>query len=176
MARFVTAGVIDLTLCTYGPLGKSNSPTKFRSSLILGLATRGPKLTTQKVLCNYLCRCNLRIRDLAVIMHMVQIKNDFPDMTHKSDIRTAGTCITGTVSVHTVSSLASCFFRVGRRPDTFHTLSQGADTDTKHFVHLLSHYIHHYMMKPHIAKCANDGWPMFVSSDDHVLRLNTVGL
>jgi hypothetical protein len=40
-ARFVTAGAIDPKLCTYVPLGKSNSQTKFRSSLILGLATRG---------------------------------------------------------------------------------------------------------------------------------------
>jgi hypothetical protein len=34
-ARFVTAGAIDPKLCTYVPLGKSNSQTKFRSSLIL---------------------------------------------------------------------------------------------------------------------------------------------
>jgi hypothetical protein len=47
-ARFVTAGAIDLKLCTYVPLGKSNSHTK--SSLILGLVTRGPKPKTQKVL------------------------------------------------------------------------------------------------------------------------------
>jgi hypothetical protein len=33
---------IDLKLCTYVPLGKSNSQTKFWSSLILGLATRPP--------------------------------------------------------------------------------------------------------------------------------------
>jgi hypothetical protein len=32
------------------PLGKSNSQTKFRSSLILDLATRGPNPETQKVL------------------------------------------------------------------------------------------------------------------------------
>jgi hypothetical protein len=38
MARFVTAGAIDPKLCTYVPLGKSNSHTKFRFSLILGLA------------------------------------------------------------------------------------------------------------------------------------------
>jgi hypothetical protein len=43
MARFVTAGAIDLKLCTYVPLGKSNSQAKFWSSLILGFATRGPK-------------------------------------------------------------------------------------------------------------------------------------
>jgi hypothetical protein len=42
-ARFVTAGAIDPKLCTYVPLGKSNSQTKFWSSLILGLATRGSK-------------------------------------------------------------------------------------------------------------------------------------
>jgi hypothetical protein len=37
---------IDPKLCTYVLLGKSNSQTKFRSSLILGLATRGPKPKT----------------------------------------------------------------------------------------------------------------------------------
>jgi hypothetical protein len=37
---------IDPKLCTYVPLGKSNSQTKFRSSLILSLATRGPKPKT----------------------------------------------------------------------------------------------------------------------------------
>jgi hypothetical protein len=42
-ARFVTAGAIDPKLSTYVPLGKSNSQTKFRSSLILSLSTRGPK-------------------------------------------------------------------------------------------------------------------------------------
>jgi hypothetical protein len=45
-ARFVTAGPTHPKLCTYVPLGKSNS----QSSLILGLATRGPKPKTQKVL------------------------------------------------------------------------------------------------------------------------------
>jgi hypothetical protein len=49
-ARFVTAGAIDPNLCTYVLSGKSNSETKFRSSLILGLVTRGQKLKTQKVL------------------------------------------------------------------------------------------------------------------------------
>jgi hypothetical protein len=49
-ARFVTAGAINLKLCTYIPLAKSNSQIKFGSSLILGLATRGPKPKTQKVL------------------------------------------------------------------------------------------------------------------------------
>jgi hypothetical protein len=49
-AHFVTAGAIDPKLCTYVPLGKSNSQIKCRSSLILGLATRGPKSKTQKVL------------------------------------------------------------------------------------------------------------------------------
>jgi hypothetical protein len=43
-ARFVTTGAIDLKICTYVPLGKSNSQT----SLILGLATRGPKPKTPK--------------------------------------------------------------------------------------------------------------------------------
>jgi hypothetical protein len=37
---------INPKLCTYVPLGKSNSQTKFRSSLILGLATTGPKPKT----------------------------------------------------------------------------------------------------------------------------------
>jgi hypothetical protein len=35
-----------IKLCTYVPLGKSISQTKFQSSLILGLATRGPKPKT----------------------------------------------------------------------------------------------------------------------------------
>jgi hypothetical protein len=43
VARFVTIKAIALKLCIHVPLGKSNSQTKFRSSLILGLATRGPK-------------------------------------------------------------------------------------------------------------------------------------
>jgi hypothetical protein len=43
MARFVTAGAIDLNLCTYVPLGKSSSQATFQFSLILGLATRGTK-------------------------------------------------------------------------------------------------------------------------------------
>jgi hypothetical protein len=34
---------IDRKLCTYVPIGKSNSQTKFRFSLISGLATRGAK-------------------------------------------------------------------------------------------------------------------------------------
>jgi hypothetical protein len=46
MARFVTAGAIDTKLCTCVSLGKNNSQIKFQSSLILGLATRGPKLKT----------------------------------------------------------------------------------------------------------------------------------
>jgi hypothetical protein len=37
---------IDPKLCTYVPLGKNNLQTKFHSSLILGLATRGPKPKT----------------------------------------------------------------------------------------------------------------------------------
>jgi hypothetical protein len=40
-ARFLTTGAIHQKLCTYVPLGKSNSQTKFRSNLSLGLATRG---------------------------------------------------------------------------------------------------------------------------------------
>jgi hypothetical protein len=47
-ARFVTAGAIDPKLCAYVPLGKSNSQTKFLSSLILGLATRVPKTENTK--------------------------------------------------------------------------------------------------------------------------------
>jgi hypothetical protein len=50
MARFVTAGAIDLKLCTYVPLGEMILQTKIRSDLILDLATRGPKPKTQKVL------------------------------------------------------------------------------------------------------------------------------
>jgi hypothetical protein len=42
----VTAGGIDLKFCT----GEMTVQTKFRSDLILGLATRGPKLKTHKVL------------------------------------------------------------------------------------------------------------------------------
>jgi hypothetical protein len=42
--------VIDMQLCTYVPLGNSNSQTKFRSRLILSLANRGLKPKTQKVL------------------------------------------------------------------------------------------------------------------------------
>jgi hypothetical protein len=38
---------IDMQRCTYVPLGNSNSQTKFRSSLILRLATRGPKQKTK---------------------------------------------------------------------------------------------------------------------------------
>jgi hypothetical protein len=36
--RFVTIKAIALKLCIHVPLGKSNSQTKFQSSLILGLA------------------------------------------------------------------------------------------------------------------------------------------
>jgi hypothetical protein len=43
LACFVTAGAIDLKLRTYVPQSKSNSLNKFRSSLIVGLATRWPK-------------------------------------------------------------------------------------------------------------------------------------
>jgi hypothetical protein len=43
MACFVTAGAIDLKLCTYVPLGKRNAQTKFWFVLILGLATRDQK-------------------------------------------------------------------------------------------------------------------------------------
>jgi hypothetical protein len=49
-ARFLTAGAIDLKLCTYVTLGEMSVQTKFRSDLILSLATRGPKPKTQKVL------------------------------------------------------------------------------------------------------------------------------
>jgi hypothetical protein len=49
-ARFVTAGAIDLKLWTYVPLGEMSVQTKFRSDLILGFATRGPKPKRQKVL------------------------------------------------------------------------------------------------------------------------------
>jgi hypothetical protein len=49
-ARFVAAGATDLKLCSYVPLCHLTSHTKFRSDLILGLATKGPKLKTQKVL------------------------------------------------------------------------------------------------------------------------------
>jgi hypothetical protein len=49
-ARFVTAGAIDLKLCAYVPVGEISVQTKFRSDLILGLATRGPKPKTQQVL------------------------------------------------------------------------------------------------------------------------------
>jgi hypothetical protein len=49
-ARFITAGAIDLKVCTYVPLGEMNVQTKFWSNLILGLATRGPKPKMQKVL------------------------------------------------------------------------------------------------------------------------------
>jgi hypothetical protein len=47
MARFVAAEAIDPKLCTYVPLGKSNSHTKFRSSLILYLATRKSAITPE---------------------------------------------------------------------------------------------------------------------------------
>jgi hypothetical protein len=46
-ARFVTAGSIDLKLCTYVPLGEMILETKFRCDLIPGFVTRGPKLKTQ---------------------------------------------------------------------------------------------------------------------------------
>jgi hypothetical protein len=49
-------GAIDLNLCTYVPLVKSNSQTKFCYSLILGLASRGPKPKTLKVLLIFLRR------------------------------------------------------------------------------------------------------------------------
>jgi hypothetical protein len=42
-ARFVTAGAIDLILCTYVPLGEMSIQTKFWSDLILALATRETK-------------------------------------------------------------------------------------------------------------------------------------
>ena len=49
MARFVTAGAIDLKLGTHVPLGNRNSETKFRLFLIPGLATRGPNVKTEKM-------------------------------------------------------------------------------------------------------------------------------
>jgi hypothetical protein len=49
-ARFVAARAIDLKLSTYVPLGHMTYQTKFQSDLILGLATREPKLKTQNVL------------------------------------------------------------------------------------------------------------------------------
>jgi hypothetical protein len=41
---------IDLKLCTHVPLGQRLSGNEFWPNLILGLATRGPKPKTQKVL------------------------------------------------------------------------------------------------------------------------------
>jgi hypothetical protein len=38
---------IDLKLCTYVPIGNINSQAKLLSSLILGLATRGPNPKTK---------------------------------------------------------------------------------------------------------------------------------
>jgi hypothetical protein len=64
MARFVTTGAIDLKLCTYVPLGKSNSQTKFRSSLILGLATRGPNITPELMDPNFYHRYNTTNNDI----------------------------------------------------------------------------------------------------------------
>jgi hypothetical protein len=49
-AGFVTAGAIDLKLCTYVPLGEMTVQTKFRSDLILGLATRGQKPKTKSAM------------------------------------------------------------------------------------------------------------------------------
>jgi hypothetical protein len=46
---FVTARAIDLKLCTYVPLGHMTYQTKFQSDIVFGLATREPKLKTQKV-------------------------------------------------------------------------------------------------------------------------------
>jgi hypothetical protein len=46
--HFVTAGAIDLKLCTYVPLGHLTSQTKFRSYLNLGLATRGQNRKQRK--------------------------------------------------------------------------------------------------------------------------------
>jgi hypothetical protein len=39
--------MIDLKLCRCVPLGEMTVQSKFRSNLVLGLATRGPKLKTQ---------------------------------------------------------------------------------------------------------------------------------
>jgi hypothetical protein len=48
MARFVTAGAIDLKLCTYVPQGQITAQTKFRSDLVPGLVTRGAKTENTK--------------------------------------------------------------------------------------------------------------------------------
>jgi hypothetical protein len=48
-ARFVTAGTIEVKLYTL-PLGQITIQNKFQSDLILGLATWGTKLKTQKVM------------------------------------------------------------------------------------------------------------------------------
>jgi hypothetical protein len=53
-ARFVTTWAIDQKRWTYVPLGKSNSQTKFRSSLVLGLATRGQNQKHKKCY-KYVC-------------------------------------------------------------------------------------------------------------------------
>ena len=51
VARFVTADATELKLATDVPLGDSYSDIESRSDLILGLATRGRYVKTQKVLC-----------------------------------------------------------------------------------------------------------------------------
>ena len=50
VARFVTADATELKLATDVPLGDSYSDIESRSDLILGLATRGRYVKTQKVL------------------------------------------------------------------------------------------------------------------------------
>ena len=49
VARFVTAKAIELKLGTHVPLGDRYSETKLRPHIILGLATRGLYVKTEKV-------------------------------------------------------------------------------------------------------------------------------
>ena len=48
-ACFATAEGLDLKLGTYDPFQENSYQTKFRSELILGLATRGPNAKSEKV-------------------------------------------------------------------------------------------------------------------------------
>ena len=48
-ARFVTAEGLDLKLGTYDPSHENSFQTKFRSDSILGLATRGLNVKSEKV-------------------------------------------------------------------------------------------------------------------------------
>jgi hypothetical protein len=65
-ACFITAGAIDPKLCTFVPLGKSNSQTKFWSSLILGLAkTENTKSAmTPKLMAGSSWRSNFKMAPL----------------------------------------------------------------------------------------------------------------